>query len=106
MPYEKRSRLYDNVLSRSVPGHEDVDESFVGVELGGDVVLDPLVDGLGGGVGLDLLQKLLLQLHQREQEAQPFALQDLQHPVLVLVDLWQGGAGIDECHDQLYGTGS
>ena len=72
---------------KTVPGHEDVDEALVGVEPGGDVVFDPLVDGLWRGVRLDLLQELLLQLEQREQEAQALALQDLQHAVLVLVDL-------------------
>lgn len=74
-----------------VPGHEDVDEALVGVKLGRDVVFDPLVDGLRGGVCLDLLQQLLLQLQQREEEAQALALQDLQHAVFVLVDF---------CHKQ------
>lgn len=56
------------------------------MEPGGDVVFDPLVDGLWRGVRFDLLQKLLLQLEQWEEEAQALPLQDLQHAVLVLVD--------------------
>lgn len=71
------------------PGHEDVDEAFVGVELGRDVVFDPLVDGLWRRVCFDLLQQLLLQLQQREQEAQTLPLQDLQHAVLVLINFWK-----------------
>lgn len=57
------------------------------MKLGRDVVLNPLVDGLWRGVCLYLLQQLLLQLQQREQEAQALPLQDLQHAVLVLIDL-------------------
>lgn len=76
-------------LNGHSPGHEDVDEALVGVEFGGDVVFDPLVDCLRGRVCLDLLQQLLLQLQQGEQEAQTLPLQDLQHAVLVLVDLWK-----------------
>ena len=72
-----------------LPGHEDVDKALVSVELGGNVVFDPLVDGLGRGVSLDLQQKVLLQLQQGEQEAQTLTLQDLQHAVLVLVYLWK-----------------
>lgn len=55
------------------------------MEFGRDVVLDPLVDGLGCWVCFDLLQQLLLQFHEREQEAQTLPLQNLQHTVLVLV---------------------
>lgn len=56
------------------PGHEDVDEAFVSVKLRRDVVLNPLVDGLWRRVCFDLLQQLLLQLQQREQEAQTLPL--------------------------------
>jgi len=71
----------------AVPGDEDVDEARVGVQLEGDVVPDPLVDALRGGVLLELVEQLLLQLHQGEQEAQAPAVQHLQHPLLVLVAL-------------------
>lgn len=70
----------------TVPGHEDVDKTFIGVKLGRDVVFNPLVDRLWRGVCRYLLQQLLLQLQQGEQEAQALTLQDLQHAVLVLVD--------------------
>lgn len=50
------------------PGHKYVDEALVGVEFGRNVVFDPLVDGLRGGVCLDLHQQLLLQFQQGEKE--------------------------------------
>ena len=59
------------------------------MELGRDVIFNPLVDGLWRGVCLYLLQQLLFQLQQREQEAQALPLQDLQHAVLVLIDFCQ-----------------
>lgn len=76
-------------LSTTVPGHEDVDKAFVGVEFRRDVVFDPLVDGLGRGIYFDLLQQLFLQFHQWKQEAETFAIQNLQHPVLVLVNFYE-----------------
>ncbi len=57
-----------------LPGHEDVDKAFISVKLGRDVVFNPLVDGLWRRVCLYLLQQLLLQLQQREQEAQTLPL--------------------------------
>ena len=72
----------------AVPGHKDVDKAFVCVEFSRDVVLDPLVDGLCGGIYLNLFQQLLFQFHQREQKAQTFSLQNLEHPVLVLVTFY------------------
>lgn len=70
----------------AVPGHEDVDKAFVCVEFRRDIVLDPLIDGLWRRIYFDLLQQLLLQFHQWEQKAETLALQDLQHPVLVLIN--------------------
>lgn len=72
---------------RRLPGHKDVDEAFVGVEFWRDVVFDPFIDGLWGGINFDLLQQLLFQFHQWKQKAETLALQNLQHPVLVLVNL-------------------
>ena len=77
----------------ALPGHEDVDKALVGVKLGRDVVFDPLVDGLRRWVCLDLHHQLLLQLQQREEEAQALPLQDLQHAVLILVDFCRGRSG-------------
>lgn len=71
-----------------LPGHKDIDKAFVDVELRRDVVFDPLVDGLWGGVYFDLLQQLLLQFHQWEQKAETFSIENLQHPILVLVDFY------------------
>lgn len=69
-----------------LPGHEDVHKAFIGVKLWRNIVFNPLVDGLWRGVCLYLLQQLLLQLQQREKEAQALPLQDLQHAVFVLVN--------------------
>ncbi len=55
-------------IQRAVPGQKYVDEALVGVEFGRNVVFDPLVDGLRGGVCLDLLQQFLLQFQQGEKE--------------------------------------
>lgn len=69
------------------------------MKLGRDVVFNPLVDGLWRGVCLYLLQQLLLQLQQREQEAQALPLQDLQHAVLVLINFCrEEQVGYSESH--------
>lgn len=69
-----------------VPRHKYVDEALVCVEFGRNIVFDPLVDGLRGGVCFDLLQQFLLQFQQGEEETQTFPLKNLQHSVLILVN--------------------
>ena len=75
--------------STAVPCHEDVDKALVSVEFRGDVVFDPLVDGLWRGIYFDLLQQLLLQFHEWEQKAETFPLKNLQHSVFVLVAFYE-----------------
>ena len=81
-----------------VPGDQDVDKAWVSVELEGNVVTDPLVYGLGRGVFLELIQQFLLQLHQGEQEAKASAIEDLQHPLLVLVTLCMNTKSLAQAH--------
>lgn len=66
--------MYLSTVAGRPPGHEDVDKAFVSVKLRRDVVFNPLVDGLWRRVCFNLLQQLLLQLQQREQEAQALPL--------------------------------
>lgn len=87
----KHCQNYKNVdeMFTAVPGHEDVDETFVSMEFCRHVFFDPLVDRLWRGVHFDLLQQLLLQFHEWKQEAQTLPFQNLQHLVCVLVNFYK-----------------